>query len=159
MIVALKGGLHKHIAYRYMRLWSLHPKYLDPQGLVALWRETLLAQAVLRGETRGYRNHPQLDRFKNHAAPRTAISMYLKGIYMEASARGYAFDKSKIKPARKTTVLTVTTGQMMYEWEHLLAKLKTRNIALYRKWRSVPAPDPHPIFKVRAGDVELWERY
>ena len=84
-----------------MRLWSLHPKYLDPQGLVALWRETLLAQAVLRGETRGYRNHPQMDRFKNSTAPLAAISLYLKGIHAEAVARGYTFDKSKINPARK----------------------------------------------------------
>jgi hypothetical protein len=29
------------------RIWSLHPKYLDARGLVALWREGLLAQAVL----------------------------------------------------------------------------------------------------------------
>lgn len=142
-----------------MRLWSLHPKYLDPQGLVALWRETLLAQAVLRGETRGYRNHPQLDRFKKHTAPLSAISLYLKGIYAEACTRGYAFDKSKIKPARKFTSLTVTTGQMMYEWEHLLAKLKTRNIALYRECRNTARPEAHPLFKVRPGDVELWERY
>jgi len=25
-----------------MRLWTLHPKYLDARGLVALWREGLL---------------------------------------------------------------------------------------------------------------------
>src|SRR5690606_6899395 len=42
-----------------MRLWSLHPRYLDRQGLLALWREALLARAVLRGETRGYTLHPQ----------------------------------------------------------------------------------------------------
>jgi hypothetical protein len=36
-----------------MRLWTLHPKYLDARGLVALWREALLAQKVLRGATRG----------------------------------------------------------------------------------------------------------
>ncbi len=142
-----------------MRLWSLHPKYLDPQGLVALWRETLLAQAALRGETRSYRNHPQLDRFKNHTAPLAAISLYLKGIYVEAKARGYAFDKSKIKPARKTVSLSVTTGQMVYEWEHLLAKLKVRNPALYRKWRNMEVSEAHPLFTVRAGDIELWERY
>ena len=142
-----------------MRLWSLHPKYLDPQGLVALWRETLLAQAVLRGETRGYRNHPQLDRFKNHTAPLAAISLYLKGIYVEAKARGYAFDKSKIKLARKTVSLSVTTGQIVYEWKHLLANLKVRNPALYRKWRNMEVPEAHPIFTVRAGDIELWERY
>lgn len=141
-----------------MRLWSLHPKYLDPQGLVALWRETLLAQAVLRGETRGYRNHPQLDRFKKQMAPLAAISAYLKGIYMEASARGYAFDKSKIKPTRKITSLTVTRGQMMYEWEHLLTKLRARNIELYRKWRNTEMPQAHPIFKIRPGNVEPWEK-
>ena len=142
-----------------MRLWSLHPKYLDPQGLVALWRETLLAQAVLRGETRGYRNHPQLDRFKKHTAPLAAISLYLRGVHEEATIRGYAFDKSKIKRARKAASLTVTKGQMAYEWTHLLAKLKARNPALYRRWRIVDVPEAHPLFTVRAGKVEAWERY
>jgi len=32
----------------HMRLWTIHPKYLDRQGLLALWREALLAQKVLR---------------------------------------------------------------------------------------------------------------
>lgn len=141
-----------------MRLWSLHPEYLDPQGLVALWREALLAQAVLRGETRGYRNHPQLDRFKHQSTPLAAISLYLKGIHEEAMVRGYAFDKRKIRPTRKAVSLTVTTGQMAYEWEHLLTKLNARNPALYRKWQSVEVPEAHCIFTVRAGDVESWER-
>lgn len=141
-----------------MRLWSLHSKYLDPQGLVALWRETLLAQAVLRGETRGYRNHPQLDRFKSHSAPLAAISLYLTAIHAEAEMRGYAFDKSKIKPTQKGVTLTVTSGQMAYEWAHLLVKLKERNPTLYRKWQATEVPDAHPMFKVRAGEVEPWER-
>ena len=50
-----KPGLRKTIP---MRLWTLHPQYLDPRGLVALWREALLAQKVLLGRTRGYRAHP-----------------------------------------------------------------------------------------------------
>ncbi len=141
-----------------MRLWSLHSKYLDPQGLVALWRETLLAQAVLRGETRGYRNHPQLDRFKNHSAPLAAISLYLKAIHAEAEMRGYSFDKSKIKPTRKAVTLTVTSGQMAYEWAHLLVKLKERSPALYQKWLATEVPETHPVFTVRAGEVEPWER-
>ena len=41
-----------------MKLWSIHPKYLDAKGLVALWREALLAQKVLDGKTEGYKNHP-----------------------------------------------------------------------------------------------------
>lgn len=141
-----------------MRLWSLHFKYLDPQGLVALWREALLAQAVLRGETRGYRNHPQLDRFMNHSAPLAAISLYLRGIHAEAEMRGYSFDKSKIKPTRTAVTLTVTSGQIVYEWAHLLAKLKERNPAIYRKWLTTDEPDAHPMFKVRAGGIEPWER-
>jgi hypothetical protein len=141
-----------------MRLWSLHPKYLDPQGLVALWRETLLAQAVLRGQTRGYRSHPQLDRFKKHSAPLTAMSRYLTEIHAQAESRGYSFDKSKIRRTRKAVELSVTSGQIEYEWAHLLAKLKIRNPALYRKWRETDAPVPHPLFIVRAGDIEPWER-
>lgn len=141
-----------------MRLWSLHSKYLDPQGLVALWREALLAQAVLRGETRGYRNHPQLDRFKNDSAPLAAISLYLLAIHAEAEMRGYAFDKSKIKPVRKAVTLTVTSGQMTYEWAHLLLKLKERSPALYLKWLAIEVPEAHPMFTVRAGEVEPWER-
>lgn len=141
-----------------MRLWSLHPKYLDPQGLVALWREALLAQAVLRGETQGYRNHPQLDRFKNLTAPLAAISLYLNGVYTEAKVRGYAFDKSKFKPSRKQITATVTTGQIAYEWEHLQTKLKLRNPALHKKWRNLGAPEAHPLFIVHTGEVESWER-
>lgn len=141
-----------------MRLWSLHPKYLDPQGLVALWREALLAQAVLRGETRGYRNHPQLERFKNHPAPLAAISAYLEAVYAEATARGYSFDKSKIQPVRELPILAVTSGQLAYEWAHLMSKLRARNEVLYRKWQKTKTPEAHPMFEVRAGEVEAWER-
>lgn len=141
-----------------MRLWSLHPKYLDPQGLVALWRETLLAQAVLAGATRGYRNHPQLQRFKDHPDPLAAIAAYLKSIHAEAKARGYSFDQNKIRPAAEAAGLTVTSGQMEYEWAHLLAKLKLRNPALYQTWLATKAPEAHPLFEVCVGDVEPWER-
>ena len=141
-----------------MRLWSLHPKYLDPQGLVALWREALLAQAVLRGETRGYRNHPQLARFKSHAAPLAAISQYLKSIHVEAESRGYSFDKTKIKPTRTAGILTVTSGQMAFEWAHLLSKLERRSPDLYWAWFATAGPEVHPMFQVTEGDIEHWER-
>ena len=70
-----------------MRLWSVHPRYLDAQGLVAIWREALLARAVLRGATKGYRHHPQLERFRAHASPRYAICAYLSAIQAEAYER------------------------------------------------------------------------
>jgi hypothetical protein len=141
-----------------MRLWSLHPRYLDAQGLVALWREALLARAVLRGATRGYRHHPQLERFRTHPSPRSAINAYLSAVHTEASARGYAFDATKVGPVRPVGRLPVNRGQLAYEWEHLLRKLSARSPAVYRRWRSERAPECHPLFRLCAGGVEPWER-
>ena len=141
-----------------MRLWTVHPKYLDPQGLVALWREALLARAVLRGLTKGYRNHPQLDRFRAHAAPRSAINAYLAAIHVEAAARGYAFDKQKIGPLRSVHLISTTIGQLSYEWEHLLAKLSVRNRVLHGQWHAVSMPLCHPLFTPLPGLIEPWER-
>lgn len=141
-----------------MRLWSLHPRYLDPQGLVALWREALLARAVLRDATKGYRNHPQLDRFRSHAAPVSAINAYLAAVYDEAVARGYSFDAGKFDRVPIDAPLPVSDGQVAYEWQHLLQKLATRSPALCEKWRSCREPDCHPLFVVRQGPIEPWER-
>src|SRR5690606_7980223 len=110
-----------------MRLWSLHPRYLDPPGLVALWREALLAKAVLRGKTKGYRHHPQLERFIAHPHPRSAINAYLAAVYAESTARGYHFDLTKIGPVRTVEAIPVATGQLDHEWEHLRRKLALRN--------------------------------
>jgi len=141
-----------------MRLWTLHPKYLDPQGLVALWRESLLARAVLRGETRGYRHHPQLARFQQHPAPLAAINAYLTEIYTEALTRSYRFDKSKLVARRSTQQITATTGQIAYEWQHLLNKLKQRNPDYFQRWHTLDAPDPHLLFAVVPGAIAAWER-
>jgi hypothetical protein len=141
-----------------MRLWSLNPRYLDPQGLVALWREALLARAVLAGTTRGYRNHPQLERFLSHATPQAVISSYLQGVHAEAEVRGYSFDRSKIGLVQIQVPVPVTSDQIQYEWRHLLMKLEVRNPALHRQWRDVVTPECHPLFRVQPGPIETWER-
>ena len=141
-----------------MRIWTLHPKYLDPQGLVALWRETLLARAVLRGETRGYRHHPQLLRFRSHPAPRSAINAYLRFVFIEAESRGYTFDRRKIGPVRANAQIESTAGQLHYEWLHLMGKLRARSPSLYRRWSCVASPESHPLFSIKRGAIELWER-
>lgn len=141
-----------------MRIWSLHPRYLDPQGLVALWRETLLAQAVLHGLTKGYTQHPQLQRFKAHPHPLDAIASYLHAVHAQATERGYRFDASKILGNANAMPMAVNAGQMAYEWQHLLAKLAQRNPALHAQWCTETAPSPHPLFQVQAGGVESWER-
>ena len=140
-----------------MRLWTLHPKYLDPQGLVALWREALLAQAVLRGRTRGYRFHPQLERFRACPFPRRAIGAYLRSVHEEACRRGYGFDRSKLR-ACECAPIVATAGQLAYEWRWLLAKLRARSPSLYRIHRRIEAPAAHPLFRLRRGPVAEWER-
>ena len=141
-----------------MRLWTLHPKYLDPQGLVALWREALLARAVLCGLTRGYRHHPQLDRFRGHRAARSAINAYLAAIHVEAAARGYSFDRSRIGPVRRVPAIVTTTGQLSYEWDHLIAKLRLRSPRFLLDLAPRNPVDAHPLFRVVAGPVQPWER-
>ena len=132
--------------------------YLDPQGLVALWREALLARAVLRDETRGYKHHPQLQRFQSHASPRLAINAYLAAVHAEATARGYSFDRTKIGVVRTVEPIAATSGQLGYEWEHLLRKLATRNPVLFERWRDLDAPQCHPLFVTGPGPVAAWER-
>jgi hypothetical protein len=141
-----------------MRLWSLHPKYLDVRGLVALWREALLAQAVLRGQTSGYRHHPQLIRFFDSPAPVSAIAAYLEEVHAEAGRRAYAFDRSKIARVRMPVSIPVTRGQIEYEWQHLLSKLRVRDPGRYERSHAVVAPDCHPLFRPCAGAVEPWEK-
>lgn len=140
-----------------MRIWSLHPKYLDAKGLVALWRETLLAKHVLAGTTKGYRNHPQLNRFKKLRNPRTAINFYLGGVYEEAVLRNYNFDKNKFRKPKRKTSIAVTRGQMEYEFNHLLLKLKRRDRKKYEAIKNIRCIEPHPLFKVKKGPRENWE--
>lgn len=141
-----------------MRLWSLHPKYLDAAGLVALWREGLLAQAVLRGRTNGYLHHPQLERFRAQPSPIGAIADYLRGVYAEAVSRGYAFTGRKVSRARGIGRVAVTRGQVEYEWHHLMTKLAVRAPQYHDRLKCVKRPQSHPVFRVVPGDVETWEK-
>lgn len=141
-----------------MRIWTVHPKYLDSRGLVALWRETLLAQKVLAGKTRGYRHHPQLERFKAQADPRAAIACYLWHVADEAMKRGYSFDTRRINRPRAEIVMKATSGQLAYEWQHLLAKLAVRDPERLTVLSGLVRPRAHPMFRMVSGSVADWER-
>ncbi|WP_194419746.1 pyrimidine dimer DNA glycosylase/endonuclease V [Microbacterium abyssi] len=142
-----------------MRLWSVHPRYLDRQALVACWRETLLAQKVLCGETRGYTRHPQLERFQAQEDPVASVGAYLEGVAAEADARRYRFDRTRIRrPSAAVPLIDVTNGQLTLEWMHLKAKLATRSPEVLARWQDVAAPDPHPLFRVVPGPRAAWER-
>jgi len=137
-----------------MRLWSLHPSYLDRQGLLACWREGLLARKVLLGQTKGYRNHPQLERFKSQSEPLMAIDAYLLGIFDESLLRGYSFERGKIGAGLVDLKLNVTDGQLRYELEHLKKKLQKRDMDRYDRLATLVQPLPHPLFEVIPGEVE-----
>src|SRR5476651_2054620 len=141
-----------------MRLWTLHPKYLDARGLVALWREALLAQKVLRGATKGYKHHPQLLRFLETKNPAAAVAAYLKAVHEESLRRDYNFDASKIVAQRSRGKIKETRGQLLYEWRHLKRKLKRRDLKRLREFTAVKIPAPHPLFKIIPGAVRVWEK-
>lgn len=142
-----------------MRLWTLHPRHLDAAGLVALWREALLAQAVLLGRTRGYTRHPQLQRFRAATDPAAFIAAYLRGVAEEAASRGYTFDSTRIVGSGSPVEpIMETKGQLLYEWEHLGLKLERRSPEWYRDRFDGAKPTPHPLFRIVAGGVRDWER-
>ncbi len=140
-----------------MRLWSLHPAHLDTKGLTALWREGLLARAVLEGKTRGYQNHPQLERFRARPDPLATIEAYLWEVWREAERRGFRFDAGKLGAEQPCPKIPVTEGQLAYEWQHLQAKLLRRAPQQYQANSLQGAPRPHPLMEVVPGPVEPWE--
>jgi Pyrimidine dimer DNA glycosylase len=141
-----------------MRLWTVHPRYLDAKGLVAAWREALLAQKILAGGTKGYRHHPQLTRFRSQREPVQAIASFLLGLADEATKRGYRFDVTKISTPKLRGRLPETDGQLLYEWDHLQNKLRVRAPALWRQFGGVIQPDSHPLFRIVPGQIRDWEK-
>lgn len=144
-----------------MRIWSLHPSLLDAKGLVACWRETLLAQKVLQGLTKGYTNHPQLDRFKASSDPLAYICTYLHGLADEADRRGYNFNRNLlVLPANPDLpLLPVTEGQLDYEISFLAQKVKERSPEWYdHHFTKPPETRTHKVFMPVPGPVEPWEK-
>ncbi len=142
-----------------MRLWSLHPKYLDSKGLVALWREGLLAQAVLLNRTKGYRSHPQLQRFRAQLNPPASIGMYLQFVAAEAAERDYCFRVERIEQiAEEVPLIPVTAGQLEFERRHLAGKLQERDASRLNVLLVPEQLEPHPLFYTVSGTVEPWEK-
>ncbi len=141
-----------------MRIWSLHPKYLDAKGLVAVWREGLLALHVLSGKTKGYTKHPQLQRFQEHFTPIEAITEYLHSIVDEAEKRGYKFDRKKLQVVKGVSKIAVTRGQLEYEIQHLKEKLQSRDAQKFLEFQQEVAFAVHPLFKLIEGPIASWEK-
>lgn len=130
---------------------------MDSKGLVALWRETLLAKKVLQGKTKGYTKHPQLKRFRDEKNPVELIDQYLSYVFFEAESRGYKFDRSKINWGFSLKQLQVTSGQLNFEKRHLLNKLNVRDQRLYKNLLECKEVLTHPQFVEIKGEIENWE--
>jgi hypothetical protein len=141
-----------------MRLWTLHPRYLDAKGLTAAWREALLAQKVLSGSTIGYTRHPQLIRFRQHPQPLMAVGVFLTGLAAEAERRGYHFNTVKILEMGSVRQIDETDGQLLLEWGRLNEKLGKRAPHLYQQFQNIRMPDPHPLFRIVPGEIRGWEK-
>ena len=143
-----------------MRLWSISPQYLDTKGLLAAWREGLLAKKVLEGKTKGYINHPQLIRFKECQNSLLAINKYLMDLYLESVKRGFSFNKSKIGiiGESNTIVIRVNYGQVKYEYELLKWKLKKRDKKKYEELKNVDKINLNSVFTSVDGEIEKWEK-
>lgn len=143
-----------------MRLWSIKLEYLDAKGLVALWREALLAKKVLEKKTIGYKNHPQLIRFRSSENALKAINTYLYYIYNEARKRNYSFDKSKIEfdLIDEKMKIPVTQGQLDYELLLLKNKVEKRSLKDFERINKIKNAEPNELFKSIDGGVEKWER-
>ncbi len=163
-----------------MRLWSIHPQYLDRQGLIACWREGLGAvkalEAWCRGKACGYQNHPQLLRFKEAVRPVELLVVYMQEIRLEGVARGYKLDEERLYLAlgREETVtvadispqIPVTAGQITYEAGYLLpTKMQQRKSGIEQQRYELLAEDFRkqkvklsPVFSVIDGSVEDWEK-
>jgi hypothetical protein len=141
-----------------MRLWTIHPMHLDTKGLLALWREGLLAQQVLRGATKGYRNHPQLLRFKAADDPVGCIKNYLYYIYVESIKRGFHFNHAKITGFQRCRQIKATRGQLRFEWSHFKKKVRQRNPGHFITIKGIKIPPAHPLFTIVDGPKEEWEK-
>lgn len=155
----INGGL-SFMVQAFMRLWSIHPSYLDAVGLVALWREGLLARKVLLGQTKGYTRHPQLIRFRETKNPIQTIDAYLKAVHDESVRRGYNFGLSKISPCecQPPPRLLLPDKQLEYEFHHLLTKLKRRSPRQYSLLYRINPILAHPLFQTISGKICPWEK-
>ncbi|MBS3079478.1 hypothetical protein J4218_05110 [Candidatus Pacearchaeota archaeon] len=136
-----------------MRIWSIHQKYLDVKRLTGVWRETLLAKAVLEGKTTGYKNHPQLIRFKQQSDSILFINTYLEHIHKESKHRNYKFNKDLILNKSTKNKIPVTDKQLIYELNHLKKKLNNP-----KHLNSITIPEPHSLFNIIKGEIEIWEK-
>lgn len=159
-----------------MRLWTIHPSFLDQKGLCGLWRETLVGlKALEKGPGAPWYNHPQLARFKVYPNGLAMLAEYAEHVLDEGHKRGYNFNTALLEPYLELYEMNfdgcimVTKGQFDYEVEHFIRKLASRDEMRYQLYmekmgpRSLYQPKievfvPNPVFRIVDGPIEVWEK-
>lgn len=149
-----------------MRLWSIHPKYLDSKRLVTQWREALLCRAILDGKTKGYKEHPHFLRVKSHSQPYYFINSFLYVIWEEGKQRKFQFDKSKLmenlvqKYEEPLQLMEVTEGQVQYEFDFLQKKFGEFHIQYIKNLQNFNdfGIEVNPCFIKIFGDIMNFEK-
>jgi len=74
--------------------------------------------------------------------------------------RGYSFNRSKIRVIEMQGILTVTRGQLEFEFTYLLRKLEKRDKKKFEELKCLDPKtvEPNPIFRVVDGGIEEWEK-
>ena len=148
--------------------------YLLPQGLAYEATEGNRKRIAAETRVRAAKDQAERTEAERVAGTLSGLTLTLKGkageegklfgsitsqdIADALAGQGYSFDRRKIGPVRAVDSILVSAGQVACEWEHLLRKLSLRDPALYRRWRPVTRPRCHPLFRLRPGPVEPWER-
>ncbi len=130
-----------------MNLLSIHPKYLDKQALISLWREGLTAQKVLNGELTLKKESSLLKRFRQSGNPIKAIGAYLSMIASEGARQGCKLNHEKIIcPNFDSEAIELDSQQIIFEMNFLKDKLKKRDTQKYRELKQLHYIETNPVF-------------
>jgi hypothetical protein len=141
-----------------MRIWSIHPKYLDSKELLNLWNETIQAKNEFLTKFSGHFSNKQLERFLDLKNPLEAINSYMSSIYREAVKRDFSVDDSFMDWDFDDSIqIPVTAGQISHEISKLKSRLRERDEKKLQKLNGRTFLELHPIFYSVPGTIEEWE--
>jgi hypothetical protein len=139
-----------------MRIWTVHPRYLDVKGFVALWRETLLGMETLKKHVKcqhyiPWYKHPQLAPFKAQSDPILYISNYLYLVLEESRRRNYNFDGSKLDAipyCENLPLIKASREVLVHEWLVCLGRYRVRSPKWFEEVKDISPleVDPHPLY-------------
>ena len=121
----------------------------------------MLAQKVLKGETKSHENHPRLKKSKAHPHSQYAIANYLVEIWKESKRREYNFNKEKIGYTKIVEKIPITQSELRYEFDLLRDGTKKRTPSRHKDLLSVKKSNAIRFLKSRTGGapIHFWKLF